>query len=97
MDNSSSRKLQAIAIISAIAVSVVAASSLFAFGGVPLNQQAYSQESAAASGGATIKVTGDASTVLTPDQATITVNMQTQPGTLSDVMQEQANKIEQVM
>jgi uncharacterized protein YggE len=97
MDNSSSRKLQAIAIISAIAVSVVAASSLFAFGGLSLNQQAYSQESAAVSGSTTIKVTGDASTALTPDQATIIVNMQTQPGDLSDVMQEQASKVEQVM
>ena len=99
MDNSSSRKLQAIAIISAIAVSVVAI-SLFAFGGTPINNsipQAFSQESAAVSGSTTITVTGDASTVLTPDQATIIVNMQTQPGDLYDVMQEQANKVEQVM
>jgi uncharacterized protein YggE len=35
--------------------------------------------------------------VLTPDQATIIVNMQTQPGDFSDVMQEQASKVEQVM
>ncbi|HEX2556862.1 MAG TPA: SIMPL domain-containing protein [Nitrososphaera sp.] len=101
MDNSSSRKLQAIAIISAIAVSVVAASSLFALGGTPLNNnsipQAFSQESAAVSGSMTITVTGDASTVLTPDQATIIVNMQTQPSDLSSVMQEQASKVEQVM
>lgn len=98
MENFSSRKLQAIAIISAIAVSVVAASSLFAFGGTPNNiPLAYSQESAAVSDVPTIKVTGDASTVLTPDQATITVNMQTQPGSLSSVMQEQASKVEQVM
>lgn len=78
MDNSSSRKLQALAIISAIAVSVVAASSLFAFGGTSLNNnipQAFSQESAAVSGSTTITVTGDASTILTPDQATIIVNM----------------------
>ena len=94
----------AMAVISAIALSV-AGGSFFAIGVNPLTtgfaRQAYSQESAdlPASSKAlpTIRVTGDASKTLTPDQATITINVQTQPGNLDDVLEDQSTKIEQVM
>jgi uncharacterized protein YggE len=94
MDNFSSRKLQAIAIISAIAVSVVA-DTFFALGN-PMVPQAYSQQSAALSSSPTIKVTGDATTSLIPDQATLIVNVQTQPDDLTAVLADQEEKIAQV-
>lgn len=90
----SSSKLQAIAVISAIAVSV-AAGAFFASGSTPI-QQAYSQQSADLSSNPTIKVTGDATTSLTPDQATLIVNVQSQPDNLSVVLGEQEDKIEEV-
>jgi uncharacterized protein YggE len=89
--NDTSRKLQAIAIISAIAVSV-AAGAFFALGN-PLAQRAYSQESAALSPNSSIKVTGDATASLVPDQATIIVNVQTQPDDLTAVLADQDEKI----
>lgn len=73
MDNFSGRKLQAIAVISAIAVSA-AAGALFALGN-PLVPQAYSQTPALLSSNPSIKVTGDATTSLVPDQATVIVNI----------------------
>lgn len=91
----------AMAVISAIALSV-AGGSFFAN---PLTtgfaQQAFSQESTELSDSqkapTTIRVTGDASKALTPDQATITINVQTQPGNLDDVLEDQSTKVEQVM
>lgn len=91
MDNFSSRKLQAIAIISAIAVSAVAG-AFFAIG----NPQAYSQASAALASSPTIRVTGDATATLVPDQATIIVNVQTQPDDLTVVLADQEEKIGEV-
>lgn len=95
MDYFSSRKLQAIAIISAIAVSV-AAGAFFAIGSTSI-PQAYSQQSATLSSSPTIKVTGDAVTSLVPDQATLIVNVQTQPDDLTTVLADQDEKIAQVM
>lgn len=94
MDNFSSKKLQAIAIISAIAISV-GAGAFFAFANYTV-PTAYSQQSTAISSNPTIRVTGDATTSLVPDQATLIVNVQTQPDDLSVVMAEQESKIEQV-
>jgi uncharacterized protein YggE len=88
MNDFSSRKLQAIATISAIAVSV-GAGTFFAFGSAP----AYSQQSASLSSNPTIKVTGDASTNLIPDQATLVINVQTQPDDLTAVLVDQNEKI----
>src|SRR5688500_18308258 len=95
MDNSSRRKLQAMAIVSAIAVSV-AAGAFFALGN-PLVPQAYSQESAVLASSPTIKVTGDATASLIPDQATLIVNVQTQPDDLTAVLENQDEKIAEVM
>lgn len=94
MDNFSSGKLQAIAVISAIAVSM-AAGAFFAFGN-PLVSQAYSQSSATLSSSPSIKVTGDATTSIIPDQATITVNVQTQPDDLDSVLAEQDKRIAEI-
>jgi uncharacterized protein YggE len=105
MENNHPKKLLAIAVISAIAISV-ASGSFFALGvNNPLTngiaKQAYSQESAELSSDSgappTIKVTGDASTTLTPDQATIIINVQTQPGDLDSVIDEQSRRTEQVI
>ncbi len=62
MDNFSSRKLQAIAITSAVAMAA-AAGGFFALG----DRVAYSRESAALSSSPTIKVTGDVTASLVPD------------------------------
>jgi uncharacterized protein YggE len=91
MDNFSSRKLQAIAIISAIAASVVAG-GFFALGN-PLVPQVYSLNSAALASSPSIKVTGDATASLVPDQATVIVNLQTQPGDLTEILAIQDGKI----
>ncbi len=96
MDSPSRSKLQAIVIISAIAISV-GAGAFFALGG----QKAYSQTSAqllasSNSNNPTIKVTGDATTSLMPDQATIIVNIQSQPDDLSAVLKVQEDKIGEV-
>jgi len=91
MDNFSSSKLQAIAIISAIAASVVAG-GFFAFGNL-LVPQAYSQSSAALASTPSIKVTGEATASLVPDQATVIVNLQTQPGDLTEILAIQDEKI----
>ena len=89
------KRMLAMAVISAIALSV-AGGSFFAIGANPLTtgfaQQAYSQESTELSDSSkappTIRVTGEASKTLTPDQATITINVQTQPGNLDDVLED---------
>ena len=94
MDYFSSRKLQAIAIISAIAASVVAG-GFFALGN-PFVPQAYSQSSAALAPSPSIKVTGDATASLLPDQATVIVNLQTQPGDLTEILGIQDGKIAEV-
>jgi uncharacterized protein YggE len=91
MDYLSSRKLQAMAIISAVALAAVAG-AFFTAGNAPV-QQAYSLNAA---GEPTIKVTGDASTSLVPDQTTLIVNVQTKPGDLASVLDEQEEKINEV-
>lgn len=91
MEYFTGRRLQAIAIISAIVVST-AAGAFFALG----NRQAYSQESATLASSPTIKVTGDATTSLVPDQATLIVNVQTQPDDLVVVLAEQDEKIAEI-
>jgi len=84
-------KLQAIAIVSAIAISV-GSGAFFALG----SQKAYSQTSAPLASNPTIRVAGDATTSVMPDQATLVINVQSQPDDLPVVLNEQADKIEQV-
>ena len=97
MDNFSGKRLHVIAIVSAIAASAVAgafvASPALLFKNVP---QAYSQEYATLADKSTIKVSEESSTTLSPDQATMVVTIQTQPGELAKVLAEQQDKIKEV-
>ncbi|AFU59175.1 hypothetical protein DUF541 [Candidatus Nitrososphaera gargensis Ga9.2] len=97
MNYFSTNKLQAIAIISAIVISV-GTGAFFALGSpIP---KAYSQTSSSASlassSNPTIRVTGDAMTSLMPDRATLVINVQSQPDDLSMVLNEHADKIEEI-
>jgi uncharacterized protein YggE len=94
MEYSSSRKLQAVAIVSAIALAAVAG-GIFTLGN-PFVPPAYSQQSAALSSDPTIKVTGDATASLIPDEATLIINVQTQPDGLTSVLADQEEKIGQI-
>ena len=97
MDNFSGKRLQ---VLAAAASAIILAGSFFAFGGPLLTNgvpQAYSQEEYASLASApSIKVTGEASAMLQPDQASMVVIIQTQPGDLADVVEEQEDKISQV-
>jgi uncharacterized protein YggE len=62
-------------------------------------QKAYSQDYAAlpSSGKpATIKVTGEASTTIKPDQATMIINAQTSPGDLSSILSKHQDRTQQI-
>ncbi|UVS69838.1 SIMPL domain-containing protein [Nitrososphaera viennensis] len=104
MNNFSRKKLPTIAIVLAVVLSAAVASTSFFVAGTPLLlkndfQKAYSQDYAALpSGGkpATIKVTGEASTTITPDQATIIINAQTEPGELSSVLSKHQARTQQI-
>jgi uncharacterized protein YggE len=57
-------------------------------------QVAYGQEAQPA--GTTIKVSGEASASVPPDEATMTIAAQTQPGELSEVLEQQQDKIQEI-
>jgi uncharacterized protein YggE len=85
-------KTYAIALISALA-SVGVTCSLFASAQIAESQQyaALSSESP------TIRVTGDASMSVVPDQATMIVNISSKPDDLDVVIAEQEQKAQQIM
>lgn len=73
-------------------VALVAALFLSAVGAINI-QNAFSQKAASASSGASIKVTGEASKTLDPDQATVTLAVQTQPVGISEIADLHAQQV----
>lgn len=84
----SSSKIRAMLIIFAVAHSAVAGA--FLTSGSASVQKAYILNAA---GEPTLKVTGDASANLAPDQATVIVNVQTPLADLDSLLDEQYEKI----